>query len=973
MGEHYDVILSDRAGNTSVNIPTGGLGGSEEATIRLAEQLTAKGKRVLVFTRDDFQDPVLQCKGVDYRRYGTMMPAPTCETLINLRHSRVPSDVRHDSLIEWVHDVPGDWCKHDHLPKERMNLVAVANWQMAQFGEGWKSARVIHPILPDFSTLRHQPVAHRFLFASSVIKGLIPTLTLWRFLQTDGKLPLDAELWITNPGYDANRVPQDLRPGERFIGTLPDMKAVADLMCTCEGLFYVNEWPENFSQTVAMADAIGLKTHVLCISDKGAAGLVETAPDNLVTTNQDLFISSFQMMMGKKIPEHRKAILGKVEDWLDLIDELGRLPLTTRNEIVMNVKEAVQNSQMDIIQQIDERHQQNLPLVVARKEAQDLYNAAFHKRLELDEAVQSPVITRYFHERFRPSSVIDFGSSTGIYIREWKKFSGEETKFTGLEFSADAVRDRLVPEVEPCDLTAPLPNRYYAEFGLCMEVAEHLPPEAADIFVQNLCGAVSNYIVFSAAVPNQGGTGHINCQPREYWTEKFTARGWVIDEEETRLMHAELPPEKGVLWWFTNNTFVLRNKKLPSRANVTVKAQKDTSVKGTPTETDCKRWPKFESEKAFLEFIRSHLTNTPRVLDSLNTMFSSPLLKREGTWIEFGVAAQDSLKRITAERGEASVWGIDCFTGLPEDWTWGRPDYAIGKGTFAQKSIAIPPLGAKVIAGLFDDVLPSFRPADPVTFVHIDSDLYSSCVSILTWLETVMADDMIIAFDELHSYEGWEGHEAKALYEWMCKHPDFEIEWIASSGQTNVECHREQSTIRIISNKETRASSAKVEKPAHKLNEEGVRLLSKICRTRSRILELGTGTSTALFAQFAAAGAQVISIDRDQERLSQSFQDLAELGCEERAIFTLWKSDIWTKLVSPHAWFDLVYLGGGDTRTQAFAIEAWDMIQPDGVLIIPNTLVKQVANYLIQAKPAEVSKLESTGELIIITRQLSLP
>lgn len=67
-----------------------------------------------------------------------------------------------------------------------------------------------------------------------------------------------------------------------------------------------------------------------------------------------------------------------------------------------------------------------------------------------------------------------------------------------------------VPEVlmvsrelyEERDLSAPLKPRQHYDLCISLEVAEHVKPEAADIFVENLCSC-ADVILFSAAIPSQ--------------------------------------------------------------------------------------------------------------------------------------------------------------------------------------------------------------------------------------------------------------------------------------------------------------------------------------------------------------------------------------------------------------------------------------------------------------------------------------
>ncbi len=65
------------------------------------------------------------------------------------------------------------------------------------------------------------------------------------------------------------------------------------------------------------------------------------------------------------------------------------------------------------------------------------------------------------------------------------------------------------------------------DLALCLEVAEHLPAEAAPGLVETLTTA-SPVVAFSAAIPHQGGTHHVNEQWPAYWAELFAARGFTV-------------------------------------------------------------------------------------------------------------------------------------------------------------------------------------------------------------------------------------------------------------------------------------------------------------------------------------------------------------------------------------------------------------------------------------------------------------
>lgn len=92
---------------------------------------------------------------------------------------------------------------------------------------------------------------------------------------------------------------------------------------------------------------------------------------------------------------------------------------------------------------------------------------------------------------------------------------------TGLDANANAA----IPVID-CDLEQPLPQHDRVGVVLCLEVAEHLSPARAKSFVADLC-RLSDLVVFSAAIPGQGGTGHLNEQWPRYWTDLFAAHHYT--------------------------------------------------------------------------------------------------------------------------------------------------------------------------------------------------------------------------------------------------------------------------------------------------------------------------------------------------------------------------------------------------------------------------------------------------------------
>jgi len=72
---------------------------------------------------------------------------------------------------------------------------------------------------------------------------------------------------------------------------------------------------------------------------------------------------------------------------------------------------------------------------------------------------------------------------------------------------------------------------------------------------------------------------------------------------------------------------------------------------------------------------------------------------------------------------------------------------------------------------MFEDTLPEFikHHKEPVSFLHIDSDIYSAARTVLFTLHEQIVSGTIIQFDEYFNYPGWKQHEYKAFQEFVAE------------------------------------------------------------------------------------------------------------------------------------------------------------------------------------------------------------
>jgi hypothetical protein len=184
-----------------------------------------------------------------------------------------------------------------------------------------------------------------------------------------------------------------------------------------------------------------------------------------------------------------------------------------------------------------------------------MYNYDFHKAIEQEELPQAQRLAEYINQRIKPSVFLDFGCSSGLYLREIKRtMPAIESK--GFEFSEEAVKNALCPDIIQYDLTCPLSlEKKENTLGMCLEVLEHISEEDWQPVLMNLT-KLCDRILFSAAFPGQGGTGHINCRNKIDWIRRFHSLGWVVDLDATKdiLQHMKAGYHMG---WFYINAMVL--------------------------------------------------------------------------------------------------------------------------------------------------------------------------------------------------------------------------------------------------------------------------------------------------------------------------------------------------------------------------------------------------------------------------------
>src|SRR5712691_10089337 len=153
------------------------------------------------------------------------------------------------------------------------------------------------------------------------------------------------------------------------------------------------------------------------------------------------------------------------------------------------------------------------------------YTADFYRYLASFAIRSAQRIVPQLAGVLRVRSVVDFGCGQGAWLSVWQSAGAT---ITGVDGSYVDQRRLLIDAAnfQAADLAEPIGLGRRFDLVQSLEVAEHLPASRARQFVDTLT-AHGTCVLFSAAVPGQGGEHHVNEQPLDYWREIFRQKGFV--------------------------------------------------------------------------------------------------------------------------------------------------------------------------------------------------------------------------------------------------------------------------------------------------------------------------------------------------------------------------------------------------------------------------------------------------------------
>lgn len=187
-------------------------------------------------------------------------------------------------------------------------------------------------------------------------------------------------------------------------------------------------------------------------------------------------------------------------------------------------------------------------MAITNESPDSLYGSDFHADRDARTRATARSVLAKVKEWIDPQSAADVGCGVGTWlaaarevgIADVQGFEGPWAKTANLVLADNEVSFQNLEE------TVSMDRRY--DLVISLEVAEHLAPTRARDFVADLC-ELGDCVLFSAAIPMQGGTGHVNEQWQSYWADHFAAHGYVAFDPVRPLIWKD----SSIAFWYRQN------------------------------------------------------------------------------------------------------------------------------------------------------------------------------------------------------------------------------------------------------------------------------------------------------------------------------------------------------------------------------------------------------------------------------------
>ena len=169
------------------------------------------------------------------------------------------------------------------------------------------------------------------------------------------------------------------------------------------------------------------------------------------------------------------------------------------------------------------------------------------------------IVTPMILDIIKAESIVDFGCGIGTWLKAFKDNGVKEVLgLDGNWVNFDLLYKHIDKHEFRCiDLEKPITLEKKFDLVISLEVAEHINELYADTFVKSLVDA-GEIILFSAAIPGQGGLNHLNEQWPSYWIEKFKVHNYFFHD----IIRGKLWDIPQIESFYKQNMFIIAHKNI---------------------------------------------------------------------------------------------------------------------------------------------------------------------------------------------------------------------------------------------------------------------------------------------------------------------------------------------------------------------------------------------------------------------------
>jgi SAM-dependent methyltransferase len=176
------------------------------------------------------------------------------------------------------------------------------------------------------------------------------------------------------------------------------------------------------------------------------------------------------------------------------------------------------------------------------------YGRAFYRALGETSEKSARRIVPMALELVSVASVVDIGCGVGSWLAAFRDAGINDVLGLDGPWVDDTTLRIPLANFQRARLDQPLGIKRRFDLAICVEVADHLPAERAAPLVAELT-QLAPLVLFSAAVPGQGGTEHVNERWPGYWAQLFAGRGYRAIDAFRR----PIWDDPDVAFWYKQN------------------------------------------------------------------------------------------------------------------------------------------------------------------------------------------------------------------------------------------------------------------------------------------------------------------------------------------------------------------------------------------------------------------------------------